>query len=62
MDMTWQQRKGARKCLRANPHRNNFGKAMNMAGKNLRKVREAAVLSVFCAFVHTLKTRVREGD
>ena len=62
MDVTWQQRKGARKCLRAGLHINNLGKAVNMAGKNLRKVREAVVLSVFCAFVRKLETRVREGD
>ena len=35
-------------------------KAVNMPGKNLRKVREAAILSVFFAFVRKLETRVRE--
>ena len=33
-----------------------------MAGKNLRKVRKAAVLSLFWDFVRKLKTRTREGD
>ena len=62
MGVTWQQRKGARRRLRADLHSNNLGKAVNMAGMNLRKVRAAAVLSVFCAFVRKLETRVREGD
>ena len=57
--MTWQQRKGARRRLRADPHSNNLGKAVNMDGKN-PKVR--AVLSVFCAFVLKLGTLVQEGD
>ena len=35
---------------------------LKMAGKNLRKVRKAAVLSFFWAFVRKLETRVREGD
>ena len=59
MDVTWQQRKGARKCLRADLHSNNLGKVVNMAGKIFFKVHEAAVLSVFCAFVRKLETRVR---
>ena len=33
-----------------------------MAGKNLRKVRKAAVLSLFWDFVRNLETRTREGD
>ena len=33
-----------------------------MAGKKLRKVRKAAVLSSFWDFVHKLETRTREGD
>ena len=33
-----------------------------MAGKNLRKVRKAAVLSLFWDFVRKLETRTREGD
>ena len=33
-----------------------------MAGKKLRKVRKAAVLSFFWDFVHGLETRTREGD
>ena len=35
---------------------------MKMAGKNLGKVRKAAVLSLFWDFVRKLKTRTREGD
>ena len=60
MYVGWQQRKGARRRLRADPHSNNLGKAMNMAGKNLRNIR--AVLSVFCSFIRKLETLVREGD
>ena len=37
-------------------------KAVKMAGKNLRKVRKAAVLSFFSDFVRKLETRAREGD
>ena len=33
-----------------------------MAGKNLRKVRKAAVMSFFWYFVRKLETRNREGD
>ena len=33
-----------------------------MARKNLRKVRKAAVLSLFWDFVRKLETRTREGD
>ena len=33
-----------------------------MAGKNIRKVRKAAVLSFFWDFVRRLETRTREGD
>ena len=37
-------------------------KAVKMAGKKLRKVRKAAVLSFFWDFVRKLETRPREGD
>ena len=40
----WQQRE-ARRHLRAEPHNNNFQKAVTMAGKNLRKVRKAGCSS-----------------
>ena len=33
-----------------------------MARKNLRKVRKAAVLTLFWDFVRKLETRTREGD
>ena len=62
MSAAWQQREEARRYLRAEPHNSNLRKAVKMAGKNLRKVRKAAVLSFFWDFVRKLKTRNREGD
>ena len=62
MNAAWRQREEARRHLRAEPHNSNLRKAVKMAGKNLRKVRKAAVLSLFCHFVRKLKTRTREGD
>ena len=62
MNAAWQQREGARRHLRAEPHSSNLRKAVKMAGKNLRKVRKAAVLSFFWDFVRKLETRTREGD
>ena len=62
INATWQQREEAKRHLRAEPHNNNLGKAVKMAGKNLRKVRKAAVLSFFWDFIHKLETRAREGD
>ena len=62
MKAAWQQREEARRHLRAEPYSNNLRKAVKMAGKTLRKVRKAAVLSVFWDFVRKLKTRTREGD
>ena len=58
----WQQREDARRHLRAEPHSSNLRKVVKMAGKNLRKVRKAAVLSFFWDFVRKLETRTREGD
>ena len=58
----WQRREEARRHLREEPHSSNLRKAVKMAGKQLRKLREAAVLSFFWAFVPKLETRVREGD
>ena len=43
----WQEREEARRHLRAEPHNSNLRKAVKMAGQNRRKVRKAAVLSVF---------------
>ena len=57
-----QQREDARRHLRAEPHNSNLRKVVEMAGKNLRKVRKAAVLSFFWDFVRKLETRTREGD
>ena len=62
MIAAWQQREEARRHLRAEPHNSNLRKAVNMAGKNLRQVRKAAVLSCFRDFVRKLETRTREGD
>ena len=62
MNAAWQQTEEARRHLRADPHNNNLRKVMKMAGKNLRKVRKAAVLSFFWDFVRKLETRTREID
>ena len=43
-------------------HSSNLRKAVKMAGKNLREVRIAAVLSFFWVFVRKLEIRNREGD
>ena len=61
MNAAWQQREEARRHLRAEPHNSIFRKAVEMAGKKLRKVRKAAVLSFFWDFVLKLETRTREG-
>ena len=47
MHAAWQKREDARRHLRAEPHSSNLRKVVKMAVKNLRKVRTAAVLSVF---------------
>ena len=62
MNTAWQQRKEARRHLRAEPHSSNLRKAVKMAGKCFRKVRKAAELSFFWDFVRKLETRTREGD
>ena len=67
MNAASQQREGARRHLRAEPHssnlrKGNLRKAVKMAGKHLRKVRKAAVLSFFWDFVRKHETRTREGD
>ena len=62
MNAAWQQREEASRHLRAEPHSSNLRKAVKMTGKYLRKVRKAAVLSVFWDFVHKLETRARECD
>ena len=58
----WQQREEARTHLRAEPHNINFRKAVKMAGKSLRKVSKAALLSFFWDFVRKLETHSQEGD
>ena len=62
MNAARQQREGARWHLRAEPHNSNLRKVVKMAGKNLWKVRKAAVLSFFWDFVRKLETRTRKGD
>ena len=62
MKAAWQQKEEARRHLRAESHSSNLRKAVKMAGKNLRKVRKAVVLSFFWDFVRKLETRTREGD
>ena len=62
MNAAWQQKEDARRHLRAEPHTSNLRKVVKMAGKKVRKVREAAVLSFFWDFVRKLETRTREGD
>ena len=62
MNAAWLQREGARRHLRAEAHSSNLRKVVKMAGKNLRKVCKAAVLSFFWDFVRKLETRTREGD
>ena len=62
MNAAWQQREGARRHLRVEPHNSNLRIAVKMAEKKLRKVRKAAVLSFFRDFVRKLETRTREGD
>ena len=62
MNAAWHQREDARRHLRAESHNSNLRKAAKMAGKKLRKVRKATVLSVFWDFVRKLETRNREGD
>ena len=62
MNAAWQQREEARRHLRAEPHNRNLRKAVKMAGRKLRKVRKAAVLSFLGGFVRKLETRNREGD
>ena len=58
MNTAWQQNEDVRRCLHAEPHNSNLRKAVKMAGKNIRKFREAAILSFFWTFVHKLKKRV----
>ena len=62
MNAAWQQKKEAWRHLREELHNSNLRKDVKMAGKHLPKVRKAAVLSFFWAFICNLETRVREGD
>ena len=62
MNAAWQQREEVRRHPRAEPQRSNLRKVVKMAGKKLRKVRKAAVLSFFWDFVPKFEIRTREGD
>ena len=62
MNAVWQQREEARRHLRAEPHNSNLRKAVKMAGKYLRKVCKADVLSFFWDYVRKLEKGAREGD
>ena len=62
MNAAWQQREEARRHLRVGPHNSNLRKTVKPAGKNLRKVRKAAVLSFFWDFVRKLETPNRKDD
>ena len=62
MNAAWQQREESRMHLCAEPDSSNLRKAVKMAGKNLRKVRKAAVVSFFWDFVRKLEIRTREGN
>ena len=62
MNAAWQQREEARRPLRAETQNSSLRKAVKVTGKNLRKVRMAAVLSFFWEFVRNFETRNREGD
>ena len=62
MNAAWGQREEAKKHLRAGLHSSNLRKTVKGAGKKLRKVSKAAVLSFFWDFVRKLETHAREGD
>ena len=62
MNAAWQQRDEARRHLRVEPLNSNLRKSVKRAGKNLLKIRKAAVLSFFWDFVRKLETHAREGD
>ena len=62
MNAAWQQREHARRHLRGEPQNSNLRKVVIMAGKKLRKVCKAAVLSFVWDFVRKLEIRTREGD
>ena len=47
MNAAWEQREKAKRSLRADPNNGILRKAVKVAGKNLEKVRKAAVLSFF---------------
>ena len=47
VNAAWREREEARRHLRTEPYNSNLRKVVKMAGKNLRKVRKAAVLSFF---------------
>ena len=62
MNAAWQQKEEARRSLRVDPNNGILRKAVEMAGKNLEKVRKTAVLSFFWAHVRKLEASAREGN
>ena len=62
MKTAWQQREEARNSLQASPNNDRLRKVVEKAGKNLEKVRKAAVLRFFWVHVRKLEERVRKGD
>ena len=67
MNAAWQQKEETRRHLRADLHNRNLRKAVKMAlGKNIRKVRKAAVLSFFRDFAanskHALEKATRPAS
>ena len=62
MNAIWQQREEGRRNLRKKSHSSNLRKNVKMAGKKLRKMRKATVLSFFWDFVRKLETYTREDE
>ena len=62
MNTALQQREKTRRHLCAESHISNLRQNVKVAGKNLRKVRKAAVLSFLWDFVPKLETHTQEGD
>ena len=62
MNAAWQKREGCEKAPTRRTPQLQPSKVREDGWKNLRKVRKAAVLSVFWDFVRKLETRTREGD
>ena len=59
VNAVWQQREKTRRCPRAEPHKSNIRKAVEMTGKNLGTCCKIAGVSFFWSFVCKRETRVR---